>query len=77
MSQIEHHDGTFTAPDGLELYVQSWVSRDQPTRGVMGIVHGLGEHSGEYEHVVERLVPAGFAVYGFDLRGHGRSPGQR
>ncbi|MGA7670567.1 MAG: lysophospholipase, partial [Nitrolancea sp.] len=42
-----------------------------------GIVHGLGEHSGEYEHVVERLVPAGFAVYGFDLRGHGRSPGQR
>ena len=41
------------------------------------IVHGLGEHSGEYEHVVERLVTAGFVVSGFDLRGHGRSPGKR
>ncbi len=77
MSQIEHHDGTFTAPDGLELYYQTWVEPEIPMRGEVAIVHGLGEHSGEYEHVIERLAPAGFAVYGFDLRGHGRSPGKR
>ena len=77
MSQIEHQEGTFEGHDGLDLFEQSWIAEDQLLRGVVIIVHGLGEHSGEYEHVVERLVPAGFAISGFDLRGHGRSPGKR
>jgi alpha-beta hydrolase superfamily lysophospholipase len=40
-------------------------------------VHGLGEHSGRYGNVVEVFVPQGYAVWGFDLRGHGRTPGPR
>jgi alpha-beta hydrolase superfamily lysophospholipase len=40
-------------------------------------VHGLGEHSGRYHYVAERLTDAGFAVISFDLRGHGRSEGPR
>lgn len=43
----------------------------------MGIVHGVGEHSDRYNNVVQHLASTGFAVYGFDLRGHGRSPGER
>ncbi len=77
MSQIELREGTFQGHDGLELYDQCWFGAGTPLRGVVVIVHGLGEHSGEYERVVERLVPAGFAISGFDLRGHGRSPGKR
>jgi len=40
-------------------------------------VHGLGEHSGRYSNVVNYLVPMGFALYGFDLIGHGKSEGER
>lgn len=41
------------------------------------LVHGIGEHSGRYPNVVAGLVPRGNAIYGFDHRGHGRSPGKR
>ena len=40
-------------------------------------MHGLGEHSGRYEHVAARFTAAGLAVRALDLRGHGRSPGPR
>ncbi len=41
------------------------------------IVHGLGEHSGRYEHVGEHFAAAGLATRSFDLRGFGRSGGRR
>jgi len=41
------------------------------------LVHGLGEHTGRYGHVAGALVARGFAVIGWDLRGHGRSSGER
>jgi acylglycerol lipase len=44
---------------------------------VLLICHGLGEHSGRYATVVDELLPDGWAVYGLDLRGHGRSDGRR
>jgi alpha-beta hydrolase superfamily lysophospholipase len=37
----------------------------------------MGEHSGRYATVVDELVPDGWAVYGLDQRGHGRSGGPR
>jgi alpha-beta hydrolase superfamily lysophospholipase len=40
-------------------------------------VHGISEHSGRYAAVVDGLTAAGFVVCAFDLRGHGRSEGQR
>jgi len=41
------------------------------------IVHGFKSHSGYYDWPAERLVDNGLAVYAFDLRGHGRSEGER
>ncbi|HHH41628.1 MAG TPA: alpha/beta hydrolase [Chloroflexi bacterium] len=73
---MEHREGTFQGAGGLELYDQCWRPEEEP-RAVLAIVHGFGEHSGRYMNVVNRLVPKGFAVWGFDHRGHGRSPGQR
>ncbi len=58
------------------MYYQAWLPAGAP-RGVLVLVHGLGEHGGRYPNLVERLVPAGFAVYAMDNRGHGRSGGQR
>lgn len=46
-------------------------------RGIVQLTHGLSEHSGRYEHVIEYLQSAGLTVVRFDLRGHGRSDGQR
>jgi alpha-beta hydrolase superfamily lysophospholipase len=62
--------------DGLALHLRVWPA-DDPRRGVVVLVHGLGEHSGRYDHVARRLNGLGFAVVGYDHRGHGRSPGQR
>lgn len=46
-------------------------------KGVVALVHGLGEHSGRYCKVVKALTAAGYAVFGFDNQGHGKSEGQR
>lgn len=40
-------------------------------------MHGFGEHSDRYTYLVDALTAGGYAVYGFDHRGHGRSPGKR
>jgi alpha-beta hydrolase superfamily lysophospholipase len=72
---MERVEGSFEGTGGLELYYQSWQPEQEP-RAVVVIVHGFGEHSGRYMNVVNALIPAGCAVYAFDLRGHGRSSGQ-
>lgn len=64
------------ASGGLALYYQAWRP-DRPVRGAVGIVHGVGEHSGRYANLVDHLVPLGFAVWAYDHRGHGRSAGRR
>ena len=73
---MQHKEATLTSSDGLTLYTQAWLPDGAP-RAVVCIVHGIGEHSGRYGNVVDVLVPAGFAVYGMDNRGHGKSQGTR
>jgi alpha-beta hydrolase superfamily lysophospholipase len=71
-----HSEGTFKGADALLLYQQSWRPEGKAKANI-AIVHGLGEHSGRYQNVVETFVPQGYAVWGLDLRGHGRTPGPR
>lgn len=66
-----------TAPDGTHLVVIDWPLEKGPVRGVVLIVHGLGEHAWRYDHVAERLNGWGFAVRGYDQYGHGESMGER
>lgn len=65
-----------TTPDGLTLYTEYRVPDGDP-RAVVLLVHGYGEHSGRYQHVIERLVQSDYAVYALDHRGHGKSEGVR
>ena len=68
--------GEIGTPDGARLRTSLWTP-DRATRATLVLVHGLGEHCGRHAHVARRLAGAGFAVFAFDLRGHGRSSGRR
>lgn len=69
---------TFTASDGDNLAVQDWpVAEGVRQRGLVLLVHGLGEHAGRYDAVAQRLNTWGFAVRGYDQYGHGESGGPR
>lgn len=48
-----------------------------PTRSAVLLVHGIGEHSGRYDHVGRFLAARGHDVLAFDNRGHGQSGGRR
>jgi alpha-beta hydrolase superfamily lysophospholipase len=67
---------TLPATGHRRLFTREWLPADDP-RGIVCLVHGLGEHSGRYADVADVFTGAGFALSAFDLRGHGKSPGQR
>jgi len=69
---------TFTASDGNNIALQDWpLPEGTALRGVVVLVHGLGEHAGRYNRLARRLNLWGFAVRGFDQYGHGESDGPR
>lgn len=63
--------------DGLEIFAQGWEPEELPAKGVVCLVHGIGEHTGRFEHVAQALSEAGYVLMGADWRGHGRSEGKR
>jgi acylglycerol lipase len=73
---MKHTEGTFKSVRGLNIYYQGWLP-DGDVKAVLFIVHGLGEHCGRYANVVNHFVPLGYAVYGLDHIGHGKSDGGR
>lgn len=50
---------------------------DEHTRAAILLVHGVGEHSGRYEHVGAALSEKGFDVLSYDQRGFGETGGRR
>jgi len=63
---------------GMQLALRDWpLSETAQVRAQVLIVHGLGEHSGRYEHVAHQLNVWGYSVHSFDLWGHGLSDGER
>jgi len=73
---------TLTTSDGLKLHYVCWVPKGSITAGsqpkaVVLIVHGMAEHSGRFEDVVEVFCDLNMAVASFDQRGHGLSEGPR
>lgn len=68
-------DPTLSTADGLPLFLHDWPH--PAPRGMVLLVHGLGEHGGRYAHVAAHLNAWGWHVMAHDHRGHGRSGGER
>ena len=66
--------GSVESADGTRLAYRAW-----PQAGdiAFAVVHGLGEHAGRYDRFAEGMAKHGMGTYALDLRGHGKSPGQR
>ncbi len=75
MNLVRHDEETFEGKTGVKLFSQSWIP-EGPKKAALVIVHGLHDHSGRYAWVAEELAKRGYAIYGFDLRGHGKSEGK-
>ena len=73
---MQHEEFNIKMTDGFSLYGQAWHP-EAPAKGAICLVHGLGEHTGRYEHVAAKLTENGYALLGCDLRGHGKSGGPR
>jgi alpha-beta hydrolase superfamily lysophospholipase len=58
------------------LYVETFLPAGPP-RGIVVITHGYAEHCGRYHEVAHVIVKAGWAALSYDVRGHGKSPGER
>jgi alpha-beta hydrolase superfamily lysophospholipase len=68
--------GHFKSRDGLTFFERRWMPEGD-VLGHVALIHGYGEHCSRYEHVAHALNAGGFAVYTYDQRGFGRSPGRR
>jgi len=73
---IETREETFAGKGGLKLAARIWRP-EAPPRAVVVINHGFLAHRGQYQWAAEQLVERGFAVYAYDMRGHGKSEGER
>jgi acylglycerol lipase len=73
---MENFEGNFKGVRDINIYYQGWLP-DGDVKAVLLVVHGLGEHSGRYQNVVDHFLPLGYAVYGLDHIGHGKSDGAR
>ena len=76
------YEGSFTGANNLKLFYRKWYPSAESSvtnhiKGVLALIHGLGEHSGRYCAVFKALTEAGYAVFAFDNQGHGKSEGQR
>ncbi len=70
-----HSKFTIERERGVILSCHCWLPKK--SSALVLIVHGIGEHAARYGKVAAALNEGGFAVYSFDLRGHGESSGKR
>lgn len=64
----------FIGYQGTVLPAMLWIPNDEP-KAILQITHGMTEHVGRYEAFTHAMTAQGIAVAGYDLRGHGKNPG--
>ena len=77
LENAEYRSGQFSGCDGIPLFYQAWLPRLARPHAVLINLHGLGDHSGLYPTLAGHFPSRNIALYSYDMRGNGRSPGQR
>jgi alpha-beta hydrolase superfamily lysophospholipase len=70
------NESSFKTADGVNIFTRSWKPEGTP-RAVIVLVHGFNAHSGYMTWAAEQFAAHGLAAYALDLRGRGRSGGER
>ena len=70
------NESSFTGVGGLNIFTRSWLPEGEP-RAAIVLVPGFNSHSEYYEKPAEQFAADGLAAYAIDLRGRGRSDGER
>jgi alpha-beta hydrolase superfamily lysophospholipase/SAM-dependent methyltransferase len=73
---MEATEQTFKSWDGAELFYRTWIP-EEPTNKALLLFHRGHEHSGRWQETVGSLALDDVAIFGWDARGHGKSPGER
>ena len=76
-STVRHVEATVAGKGGVQLRVQTWLPAASGGRATLVVVHGLKDHGDRYSGLATDLAQRGWAVTALDLRGHGKSPGDR
>lgn len=63
--------------DKTSFFIRGWAPNQGKPKAFIALVHGLGDHTARFAHVGQAMTDAGYAMAGFDLRGHGKSGGPR
>ena len=71
-----HTEYEWLSQENKRVYAQSWLPDDH-LKGIICLIHGLGEHSGRYARWAELFVQAGYGMLAPDLPGHGRTEGRK
>lgn len=71
------HEKTFQTHDGVSLFYRHWPAVSEKPQGAILLFHRGHEHSGRMAHLADEFDLPDFAVFAWDARGHGRSPGER
>lgn len=75
LSNMQHSEYTWRSKTGTGVFGQSWLVENP--KAVVGIIHGMGEHAGRYNYLIDALNAAQISVVGYDQFGHGKTEGKR
>lgn len=73
--EMQHNEYTWKSKTGTNVFGQSWLVENP--KAVVGIIHGMGEHAGRYNYLIDALNAAQISVVGYDQFGHGKTEGKR
>jgi len=69
MTDVTRTEHTFVDAEGVTIHYYVWPA--SAPRGIVQLLHGVGEYATRYELFAQALASAGYTVYADDHRGHG------
>lgn len=73
-----HYDEEFIQRRGRKLFTCRWVPVHQEIKALIFLCHGYGMECSVFMRATGvRFALAGYAVFGIDMQGHGKSEGRR